>query len=137
MLGSDLYQIASGIRDEHEDVIEFFNHIYENTPLTQLLKQQSHRDIENLAGFEAGARDAFLELNQAFSAFLSTTGALRDLDHLELYKIVLGGFGNLHEIAGRKNWTASLEQAVQAIKAHATDCIQRLLPRQCGRVAYG
>ena len=137
VLGSDLYQVASGIRDAHEDIIEFFDHIYENTPLAQLLKHLSHNDIENFAGLEADARDAFLELNQAFSSFLSTIGGLRDLDHLELYKIILGNFCNLQKIAGKENWTPSLEQAVQVIETHATDCVRNLMSGQCGKVFYG
>ncbi len=127
VLGSDPYQAATGLRDAGEEVVDFFDQVYDSRPLACLLRRLSCRGVENLSGLEAGARDAFLELNQAFSAFLSMTGALRDLDHLELYKIVLGGFGNLHEVAGREYWTTALEQAVRTIETRATEHIQRLM----------
>ncbi len=37
ILGSDLYQVASGIQDGNEYVVDFFKHIYENRPLARLL----------------------------------------------------------------------------------------------------
>ena len=133
ILGSDLYQVTTAIRDGNEDVVGFFEHVYENRPLAQLLARLNRHGVENLADLEAGARDAFVELNQAFSAFMSMTDALGDLESLELYKLVLGCFGNLHEVADREHWTAALEQAAQTIETSAGDCIHRLLPTQCGR----
>ena len=126
VLGSDLYQIASGIKNDNEDVIGFFDFVYENKPLAHLLDKLNRGDTENLTELEDAARAGFVDLNQAFSTFLSTNDALRDLERLELYKIVLGCFSNLPEIVGKDYWNKELKQAIQAIENCAAKCIHRL-----------
>lgn len=127
VLGSDLYQVAAGLQDDGGEVVGFFEHVYDNRPLAGLLRRLEHRGPENLADLETRAREAFLELNRAFSAFLSTRDAICDLERLELYRIVLGSFGNLEEIAQREHWTATMERSVQAIEACSGACIDRVL----------
>ena len=125
ILGSDLYHVASCLRD-NDDVAEFFEHVHKNRPLASLLRQLQCRGAENLADLETEAREVFLDMNQAFSAFMSTTGILRGLEGLELYKIVLGSFGNLETIADREHWTTRTEHAVQAVETCAKACLDRL-----------
>lgn len=132
VLGSDLYQVATAIRDGNEDVVEFFDHVYENRPLASLLERLNRRGVESLSGLENAAREVFVELNQAFSAFLSTTDALGGLERIELYKTVLGCFSNLREVADRDQWTPVLEESVRTLETSSAECVQRVLAAQDG-----
>jgi hypothetical protein len=125
ILGSDLYHVAAYLQDD-EDITGFVEHVHKNRPLASLLRQLQHRGAENLTNLETEARQAFIKLNQAFSAFMSEREILRDLEHLELYKIVLGSFGNLREIAHRKHWTERTADAVQVVEACSQACLDRL-----------
>ena len=73
-----------------------------------------------------------MELNQAFSAFLSTTNGLGGLERIELYKTVLGCFSDLREVADREYWTLGLEQAVRTLEICSAECVQRVLIAQDG-----
>lgn len=126
VLGSQLYQVTTALQDEGETTINFFDHVYENQHLARLIERLACHGVEDPSRLETASREAFVALNQAFSVFLSTTDTLKDLERLELYKIVLGNFGRLHEIADRTHWTPVLDQAVQAIEACATSCINSL-----------
>jgi hypothetical protein len=126
ILGSDLYQIATGLEDWGDEIAAFFSHVYENTYLAQFLEQLSHSGAENLADLEEAAREAFVDLNRAFSTFLSTPNALCDLESLEPYKIVLGCFGNLREVAAKAHWTEAMENAIHLIEKSADDSINQL-----------
>jgi hypothetical protein len=115
ILGSDLYQVATGIRDGNECVIDFFKHVYENPPLATLLDRLNRYGPEKLAALEDNAQKGFTELNRAFSTFLSTTDMFRELEHIELYKVVLGCFGNLHAVASKEYWTPALERRMSRL----------------------
>ena len=125
ILGSDLYHVAASLRDD-EDITGFFEHVHKNRPLASLLRHLQCQGAASLADLETETREAFLELNQAFSTFMSTTGALLGLEGLELYKIVLGSFGNLRTIAHREHWTTRTEDAVEAVEACSKACLDRL-----------
>lgn len=126
ILGSDLYQVATALQDDGETIVNFFEHVYDNRHLAHLVKRLALRGVRDLSRLESTAREAFVELNAAFSTFLSTTDAIRDLERLELYKIVLGNFGRLHDVAGCDYWTSNLERAVRAIEHCAIEHIDRL-----------
>ena len=125
ILGSDLYHVAACLQDD-EDIAGFVEHVHKNRPLASLLRQLEHRGAENLANLETEARQAFIEMNQAFSIFMSKREILQDLEHLELYKIVLGSFGNLRKIAHKKHWTERMADAVQAVETCSEACLDRL-----------
>lgn len=127
LLGSDLYQVAAGIQDDQQDVIDFFDHVYVNRPMARMLEQLNRHGADDLAAIEAVARDGFVAMNSAFSTFLSTRDAVSDLESHELYKIVLGSYGNLHEVATKEHWMPALRQAARDIETASTNCIQRLL----------
>lgn len=127
VLGSDLYQVAARIREEPNHVIGFFTHVHPSPALATVLKKMEHATAAKLGELESRCRDMFVQLNQAFSAFLSTCGCLRNLEHLELYKIVLGCYAHLQEVASDKHWTTELQKAVQDLEACSMDVVQAIL----------
>lgn len=135
ILGSDLYHIASAIQDGNECVIDFFENVYENLPLAGLLDRLTRCSVENFADLEAAARKEFEELNRAFSVFLSKTDMLHNLKNLEFYKIILGCFGNLRDVAGEDYWTQVLHQAVEEIEEISAACTRHLVSFQNSRRA--
>ncbi|MBN2506297.1 MAG: hypothetical protein JXQ71_06350 [Verrucomicrobia bacterium] len=127
ILGSNLYQVAAGIREWQEELVGFFQQVYPNVPLAALLHNLSRHGAVNPAQLETAARGVFVELNRLFSAFLGTTGALADLEQLELFKVVLGCFANLGEVAARACWKPALEEAVGVLEGAAADATGRLV----------
>ncbi|MAE63256.1 MAG: hypothetical protein CMJ18_03205 [Phycisphaeraceae bacterium] len=127
ILGSDLYAVAPALQDERDDICLFFNRIYGSRPMARLLDRLARRGAAGATALEAAARDAFVSLNGLFAKLLDTTDALQDLEHLELYKVVLGGFGHLSGIAAREHWTDAMVEAVQRIEDRSARSIQRLL----------
>jgi len=136
ILGSDLCAVAASLQERGEDVISFFRQVYENVPLADVLEALGRRGAVNTMNVETAARQAFASLNEAFSAFVSRTNQLRDLECLELYKVLLGCFGNLPAVAGKEYWTRDLEASIQQIEYTAWRQIDRLMPLLCGQI-YG
>jgi len=132
-LGSDLYKVATALRDGNGVAIEFFEHVYRNRRLARLLKQLVRGGHHGLGSLEGAARAAFVRLNQVFSDFLSTPGALRDLDRLALYQVVLASFYNLSEVADRSCWTGALRQAVQKAETASAQCARQVLASRLRR----
>jgi hypothetical protein len=126
VLGSDLYQVATALQDDGKAIVAFFDHVYDNRNLARLIECLACHGVQDLSHLEKAAREAFLQLNTAFSTFMSTTNAIQDLERLELYKIILGNFGRLDEVAGPAYWTPALIQASRAIEDCAASCIDRL-----------
>ena len=127
ILGSDLYKVATALRDESKYVIDFFEHIYVNRPLAQLLRDISQSKFINFAKLEGKAKEVFLNLNIMFSNFLSTTDVLDDLERFPLYKIILGFFFNLREIADRSFWRPKFEEAIDLIESSADENARAIL----------
>jgi hypothetical protein len=126
VLGSDLYRVATALREE-TSVAEFFEHVFENRPLAALLGQLHGDTMLPIAALEDRAREAFVELNRVFSNFLGTVGALLDLECLELYKIALGCFYHLREVAAHDTWTPALKEVIDQAEAEAAECIRSVL----------
>jgi hypothetical protein len=127
VLGSDLYQVASEIQDGNKIVIDFFSHIYKNPPLAKVLELLNCQGAGNMSDWESIARKDFAKLNIAFSTFLSSTNMLYNLEELELYKIVLGCFGTLPEVASEAYWTPALQQAIEEIETLSATCIRNFV----------
>ena len=127
VLGSDLYKVSTAIRDDNETLIDFFENVYESEPLAALLRHLASGTMPHMANLEAKAREAFVKLNCGFSAFLSTAGPLRDMEKQQLYKVVLGCFFNLREVAARETWTPSIEQARETLEALSGECTRDVL----------
>ncbi len=127
ILGSDLYKVTTAIRDGEDLVTDFFEHVYENRPLAEVMRQLHLGGTCDISKLEEEATAAFVKLNRVFSSFLSTTETLCDLEGLELYKIVLGCFYNLRQVADRDMWTPALEEAARTAEAAADQCTRSVL----------
>ena len=127
VLGSDLYKITTALRDGEDKVIEFFDQVYDNRPLAKVLRRLHVGEALDISEVEQKATIEFVRLNKVFSSFLSTTEAVRDLEGIELYKIVLGWYYNLEEVADRKSWMPALEEAVHMVEAQAERCTRSIL----------
>ena len=128
ILGSDLYKVKTALlEDDRVNVIDFFEHIYTNRPLAKLLKDMSEDKFINFTKLEERAKKAFTNLNAAFSDFLSTTDVLQDLQNFPLYKIILGLFFNLREVADRTFWRPKLKEAINFIEKNADQSSQAVL----------
>ena len=83
--------------------------------------------MSNIVELEESARAAFAALNTAFSRFLSTTGALRDLERLPLYQVTLAFFFHLAEVASPNHWTPIIREAICDIEQEAENSAGRIL----------
>jgi hypothetical protein len=126
ILGSDLYRVTTALREE-TSVVEFFEYVFENGPLAALLAQLRGDSMLPIAALEDRAREAFVELNRVFSSFLGTIGDLRDLECLELYRIALGCFYHLGEVAAPDTWSPALRGTIEQVEAEAVECIRGVL----------
>lgn len=127
ILGSDLYKVSTALRHGDDTVIAFFEHVYQNEPLAELLNHLHRDGTPDIPKLEQRATETFVALNAAFSDFLSTAGALRDLESLELYRIVLGCFYSLREVAEKDTWTPKLAEATNLVEAGADQCLHGIL----------
>lgn len=126
ILGSDLYKVSTYLRHSGDKVIEFFEQVYDNESLAKLLKQLHLIGKTDISRLEEIATKSFVRLNAAFADFLSTSGALCNLEDLELYRIVLGCFYNLREVADRDTWTPVLEEASGRVEVEAEQCLRSI-----------
>jgi len=127
ILGSDLYKVKTTLYNDSKYVIDFFEHIYINQPLTELLRAISLSKFTNFARLEEKAKESFSNLNIIFSEFLSTTEALQDLEIFPLYKIILGFYFNLRKIADRNFWKPKLRETIELIENKAEESSQDIL----------
>ena len=127
ILGSDLYKVATALRDDSKYVIDFFEHIYVNQPLARLLRDISQSKSINFVELEGKAKEVFSNLNVMFSNFLSAIDVLDDLERFPLYKIVLGFFFNLREIADKSFWRPKFEEVRDLIESNADENSRAIL----------
>lgn len=127
ILGTDLYKVKTALREDADSTIDFFEHVYVNRPLARLLRSMSQPEFINFSELEKKAGEAYKKLNIAFSDFLATGNALDDLERFPLYKIVLGFFFNLNEVANKRFWKPNLEEAISAVESEADGNSQAIL----------
>jgi len=118
-LGSDLYGVANALREHGRSLVGFFRHVHRNPCLARLLITLVRGKPPKAAELEDAARQGFTRLNAAFDRFLCTTGALRDLERMPLYQIVVGLYYGLKEVADTGSWMPALHAAVLELEREA------------------
>lgn len=129
VLGSDLPRVATALREGGALAMQFFRRVYVHRPMSILLRIVRRGRGRSFVSLEERARDAFAELSRAYLALLNMKGALKGLEDLELYRIVLGFYGRLEHVAAADFRTAELDAALRRVEAVAIQSMRKVLSR--------
>ena len=125
-LGCDL---CTARRYLNDDILSFFQSIYENKALSALIAQLSDVTGKQATALSKNALECYQETAALFNAFLETPVEWQAVPKgsLPLWKLILGNMNRLPDIAEQTCGQAILLQAREKLETEAQDCTGRLL----------